>query len=735
MTSIPFASGYPFTLDRSYINSGIIPLNSHLRQVLPLIPSVVPLTLRSHDGRTVTAELHNRHNVLYGPALKGFFASFDTRQFRVKVLAKRKNYTLVFSPSDLENTDPLTPAVATPPLKERRRSARKVLSSAALTHSEAVGHSTPTSAASVPPQDTVITIDDIQPPPSISFDDTPWMKLESAINRGEWASSLEEYVHQRAVTLSANPGFDTLLSLNVIRNAVPFDYQIKAVKDVLQRMRGRAMLCDEVGLGKTIEACMVVTEYLMRGLARKVLVLCPSPLVQQWAEEFRSKFNLDFILFDDPKFQGHPRPWAAFDRIIASLDTVKRKPHRSRVLETFFDCVIVDEAHRCRNRSTLNWTFVSQLQKKYILLLTATPVQNDLEELYNLITLLRPGQLETASSFTRTFITRGDRLKPKNVERLRVLTREVMIRNKRSSVGISLPRRSADTIQVNLSPPEAALYQGVTDYVRRQYQLAGRSGSTQMILKTLQREAGSSPQAVIPTLQKLAANKNRENQKEVLDLLALGREIHSFSKGEALIRLLKALSNRKVIVFTSFRQTQEALMTLCREAGIEVVSFHGQLRRQEKEEAIQRFAAEVPVLISTESGGEGRNLQFCYTMINFDLPWNPMRIEQRIGRIHRIGQKNNVQIYNLAAAGTIEEQILNLLDSKINLFELVVGELDMILGDLTEGRDFEDLLMDIYAGSTSRDELEKQLADLGQALAQSKEHYLKVRQYDDELFD
>ncbi|KKM10897.1 helicase SNF2 [Clostridiales bacterium PH28_bin88] len=555
------------------------------------------------------------------------------------------------------------------------------------------------------------------------------------MERGEWAGPLAEFVHQRAVLLSANPGFNTLMSLNVVRNAVPFEYQIKAVKDVLQRMRGRALLCDEVGLGKTIEAGLVVTEYLLRGLARKALVLCPSPLVEQWAEEFRSKFNLDFVLFDDPKFQGHPHPWQAFDRIIASIDTVKREPHRSRVMEMFFDIVVVDEAHRCRNRSTLNWTLVNQLQKKYILLLTATPVQNDLEELYNLITLLRPGQLETAASFTRNFITRGNRMQPKNVERLRMLTREVMIRNKRSSVGISLPKRSADTIQVALSPTETALYKGVTDYVRTQYAASAALGNTQMTLKTLQREVGSSPHAVIPTLRKLAdSTKDPDNQKQLWDLLGLGSEIRNFSKGDALIRLLQALRNDKVIVFTGFTHTLDALAKLCHEAGIAAVVFHGQMRRLEKEAAIQQFARDVPVLLSTESGGEGRNLQFCHTMINFDLPWNPMRIEQRIGRIHRIGQQHHVHIYNLAAANTIEEQILNLLDSKINLFELVVGELDMILGDITEGRDFEDLLMEIWAGSASQAELDQKLADLGDALARSKDQYLKVRQAEEEIF-
>lgn len=742
-------SSSPFIVNRSFLDSGIVLVNTHLRRLLPARPPVIPLTLRSHDGRSVTAELHNQHDALYGPDLKGFFDSFETNQFGVTVLVEHKNYTLIFSPFNLENQGQV-PQINVPPIMGRTAKnlktrktiiAKKPAKSDSLTHGDTSSDWAPgtillpPASAPIDLQEPALTNGGIQAPPPITFDDTPWAGIQAALERGEPAGSLEEYVHQRAVLLSANPGFDTLMSLNVVRNVIPFEHQIKAVKDVLQRMRGRALLCDEVGLGKTIEACLVVTEYLLRGLARKALVLCPSSLVEQWAEEFRSKFNLGFVLFDDPKFQNHPHPWQTFDRIIVSIDTVKREPHRSRVLSTFFDIVVVDEAHRCRNRSTLNWSFVSQLQKKYILLLTATPVQNDLEELYNLITLLRPGQLETATSFTRNFITRGDRMQPKNVQRLRMLTREVMIRNKRGSVGISLPRRSADTIQVSLSPPEAALYEGVTDYVRRQYASNGAAGNTQMTLKTLQREVGSSPQAVVPTLLKLAdTTKDPNNQEQLRNLLTLSREIGVFSKGEALIHLLRASGNDKVIVFTGFIHTQEALAKLCHDAGIPAVLFHGQMRRLEKEDVIQRFAGDIPVLISTESGGEGRNLQFCHTMVNFDLPWNPMRIEQRIGRIHRIGQQHSVRIYNLAAANTIEEQILNLLDSKINLFELVVGELDMILGDLTEGRDFEDLLMEIWAGSASRDEANRKLANLGDSMARSKEHYLKIRQSDAEIF-
>jgi SNF2 family DNA or RNA helicase len=161
--------------------------------------------------------------------------------------------------------------------------------------------------------------------------------------------------------------------------------------------------------------------------------------------------------------------------------------------------------------------------------------------------------------------------------------------------------------------------------------------------------------------------------------------------------------------------------------------MHGGMRRAEKENQIQAFAGDTRILVSTETGSEGRNLQFCNCVVNYDLPWNPMRIEQRIGRLHRIGQTRNVSIYNLSAAGTVEAQILELLDAKINMFQLVVGELDMILGDLHEKRDFEDIIMDIWAGALDDISLQSQLSDLGDRLFKAKEQYLAVKTLDEKL--
>ncbi len=189
-----------------------------------------------------------------------------------------------------------------------------------------------------------------------------------------------------------------------------------------------------------------------------------------------------------------------------------------------------------------------------------------------------------------------------------------------------------------------------------------------------------------------------------------------------------------MIVFTKYKSTQTFLTSVLQKNGFKVAEFHGGLKRKEKEAQVAYFKADADVLVSTEVGGEGRNLQFCNGMVNFDLPWNPMAIEQRIGRIHRIGQKRDVVVYNLAAKGTIEDYILNLLDRKINMFELVVGEVDAILGDIEEKEDFSDLMMGAWVKSKDEAEMEKELDQIGEKLLENKRKLAKQKKLDETLF-
>src|SRR5665648_76644 len=558
-----------------------------------------------------------------------------------------------------------------------------------------------------------------------------------SVKAGQFTPTTDYYLRQQALQLSVSPGFETLMSLQAARLLQPLDYQLRTVRHVLMNLRGRALLCDEVGMGKTIEAGLITLEYILRGLVRRVLVLSPPSLVEQWQEEMRSKFNLDFVVYDSAEFKAQPNPWATFPRIIASIDTAKRGSKQEQILAVPFDLVIVDEAHHLKKQRSQAYQLVSQLKKKYILLLTATPVENNLEELFNLITLLFPGQLETATSFKRKYITRGDPLKPKNTETLKQLIREVMVRNRRSDTGAIAVSRSADMIRIELTSEEQAFYRRLTIFVRGYYSAGvdkAQVGVHAFVLKILQREAGSSIEAVLPTLHKMAANQDYpDSLRGVLATLARqAGNVPRRAKVEALHKLLPGIQG-KVIIFTGFTETQRYLVLTLRAAGLTVAELHSGLRRQEKEDQVRLFAGEADILVSTETGSEGRNLQFANNIINYDLPWNPMRIEQRIGRIHRIGQEKDVHIYNFSAVDTIEAHILEILDAKINMFQLVVGELDMILGDLTEKRDFEDVIMDIWAKSDNDEALKSEMEELGDRLVVAREHYLAVKELDDRL--
>ena len=192
-------------------------------------------------------------------------------------------------------------------------------------------------------------------------------------------------------------------------------------------------------------------------------------------------------------------------------------------------------------------------------------------------------------------------------------------------------------------------------------------------------------------------------------------------------------SQDKVLVFTAFRQTLDHMAGHLTTAGIPAATYHGSLPRAAKERAIAAFRDEVPVLLSTESAGEGRNLQFCHVMVNMDLPWNPMQIEQRLGRLHRVGQDHDVLLTNLVASGTIEEQVLRVLEAKINLFELVVGELDMILGRIDDDFDFESTLFDAFVASGDDAEFGERMAVIGDDLARARTDYLASRAAIDNL--
>ena len=520
-------------------------------------------------------------------------------------------------------------------------------------------------------------------------------------------------LHGSAMELAVAQALDVLMCESQLRELVPFDYQRRVVRRVMGRMRGHAILADEVGLGKTIEAAMALLEYQARGLVKKTLILTPPALVGQWGEELRRHFGVSLVTQDDPQFrEAKPDPWHRFSTLVASLATAKLEPHRSRVLSAEYDLVIIDEAHHLRNASTQAWKFINQLRKRHMLLLTATPIQNDLKELFNLVTLLKPGQLGTFREFKKKFVTSDG---AKNVEELRQLLAGVMIRNRRSDTGLSLPPRTARTASVQPSTAEAEVYARLGTLVRQRHRRRPDARES-MRLRMLQLAAGSSPAALSDAL---AAAKDLETNS----LRALLGTVDVPAKTLRFLQALQELDGEKAVVFTQFRATLEHIALFLDRTGFGFRLFHGGLSRLEKDRSVADFERDVQLLVCTESGSEGRNLQFCRNLINFDLPWNPMRIEQRLGRLHRIGQTREVRVTNLVTSGTLEHDLIDVLERKLDLFELVVGEMDMILGDLEEETGFEEAVFNAWAGAEDESSARASIEALGDRLHEAKKAF------------
>ncbi len=524
----------------------------------------------------------------------------------------------------------------------------------------------------------------------------------------------------RAERLSAWAAADRLLSLDSLRGVERFPHQLRAALKVLRDLGGRALLADEVGLGKTIEAGIILKEYLLRGQIRTALVLTPASLCEQWAEELREKFELDFVVS-----RGAEGAWGSHPLVIASLETARHARHRGRVRHAGFDLVIVDEAHRLRNHLTLGWKFINELGARYLLLLTATPVQNDLRELYNLVTLLRPGAVGTFAQFRAEFMTAGDRLRPRNTDKLRSLLSSVMIRAQRAHTNLKFPRRNVKTITLDLSPPEAALYRDVSEFVIRTIESGNDDVARRwyFTLVVLQKEMGSSIAAARKTLEHLAGKAQTGLETKALKALAeRAAAMGETTKLRSVVKLLRGLDD-KAIVFTQFRASQEEIAKALTEAGVVNEIFHGEQTWQEKEEALDRFRGPAQFLISTETGGEGRNLQFAHMVVNYDLPWNPMRVEQRIGRVHRLGQTSDVSIFNLVARDTIESYVMEILEKKIRLFELVVGEVEEILGHWEPEGSFEDEVFKIWVENKDEKARAHKYAEFAARLAAARKRY------------
>ena len=592
-----------------------------------------------------------------------------------------------------------------------------------------IAPSAPAPANAPPPS---LPLIDIDIPLSIQLDLT---QLTAALSQTPEPDSRSFHLRERLSHLSLVQGFDELLCLPHLVGVEPLWHQIETVRKVLKQFRGRVLLADEVGLGKTIEAGMVLKEYALRGMAERALVLTPASLVGQWREELECKFGLAFATTYDPQLREDAAAFWEQPRIIASIATARRQEHMQAIAARKLDIVIVDEAHHLRDRTSAGWKLVDALNKRFLLLLSATPVQNDLVELYNLLTLLKPGIFKTLKDFRAAYMTPGKPRQPANPDSLRQLMRDAMVRNTRAAVALKLPRRHASTVKVEPAPGEADAYAALAEAARSLVADGGGAGRQRLVLHHLLSAAGSSPAAAAASLQRLADKHagDRETATVWRKLAKRFAAIPCGGKEAALLELLLRNPDEKKLVFVQARETLEHLGTRLAGSGIAFARFDGSMSGPDKDTAIAEFRDSATVLLCTQAGGEGRNIQFCNTLINFDVPWNPMAIEQRIGRIDRIGQSREVFVFNLVTAGTIEEQVLGLLEEKISMFELVIGEVGAILGSVDEEREFPDLVLDAWLKTSDVARADAFVA-LGERLDAARRQHEDAKDLDERLF-
>ncbi|RDY70749.1 DEAD/DEAH box helicase [Halobacillus trueperi] len=498
----------------------------------------------------------------------------------------------------------------------------------------------------------------------------------------------------QAAQFKTVPEFDGLLALEHLPHVDFMEHQIEAAETAVHQMNGRAILADEVGLGKTLEAGLILKEYMIRGRAKKILILTPASLVNQWIQELNEKF---YIQAASPRKKQ--ASWKEWDVTVTSIDMAKRENHREVILDIDYDLIIIDEAHKLKNHQTKNYQFVQSLKKTYCLLLTATPIQNKLSDLFNLVSILKPGYLGNLTDFKKKY--KENAADKDNIQHIHSLVGHLMIRNRRKDTGLDSSKRKVVNERLSFSDEEMEMY-------KKLEQLKANHPSFTWL--TLAKELCSSREACYMSLNQLKKNAPEE-KADVYDeyIEAIGQVPHHV-KAKRMTELIEK-TGEKFIVFTEYRATQFYLQWYLQQNGITSVPFSGKFNKSKRDWMKQLFKNKAQVMIATEAGGEGINLQFCHHMINYDLPWNPMRLEQRIGRIHRFGQEHDVKIFNFAIKDTIEDHIMKMLYEKIEMFKNAVGDLDHILEQIPGGS-FEHQIQSIIKQSESQGEVDIKLNNL-----------------------
>jgi len=566
-----------------------------------------------------------------------------------------------------------------------------------------------------------------------------------------------QILHAAAAAKLADALEENLLLAPIQSSVVPLPHQLYTLSRAMSRDRIRYLLADEVGLGKTIEAGLILRELKLRGMAKRVLVVAPKGLVLQWQAEMRLHFGEKFQLVDPAELAAF-RPWRSeeenlwqmHDQVICSLDSVKpvegrrgwsvdqlasyNRERYEDLVNAGWDLVIIDEAHRMggSTEQVARYKLGAGLAEAapYLLLLSATPHQGKTDQ------FLRLMQLIDRESFPDEGSVRQERVRP-----------YVIRTEKRASIDadgkpLFKPRqtRLLAVAWQERHQLQQQLYESVTDYVRHGYNqaLAAKQRHIGFLMILMQRLVTSSTAAIRTTLDKrLAVLDSPETQLELIDpvaaddwseldgqtqvdlavqsrgwsseraevetLLNLAKETElagSDAKAEFLAETIYRLQQEegdpdlKVLIFTEFIPTQAMLAEFLRNRGFSVATLNGGMDLGERKRAQEIFAREARVLVSTDAGGEGLNLQFCHVVVNFDMPWNPMRIEQRIGRADRIGQKHVVRAINLVLDSTVEHRVREVLEQKLAVIAHEFG-VDKA-ADVMDSAEVEPVFDDLY---------------------------------------
>lgn len=520
----------------------------------------------------------------------------------------------------------------------------------------------------------------------------------------------------------------------------PYPYQLKVALNVLKEKSSVALLADEVGLGKTIEVGLILKEHIVRGNIHSILIITPKALVHQWKEELSEKFGEEFSTTEEDDFNYES------NRIITSFNKLSRNVEKFTGRQ--WDMVVVDEAHLLINAASKRRQAVSSIDRRYMLLCTATPLCNKLTDIYSIVDLLYPGLLGTEKSFkARYFADRQGRIcKPEMKGELKKIVSKVMVRTLRKDSGIPFTERYIYSFRITGSREEMLLYDTVLKYMRSIYYPYEKNGdmtpvsrTNYLLMKeliTMQQSLSSSPRALIKSLMNRKEKYPRESQ--VIDeIIALASEIGTYSKVQKLLETLSGIPNEQAIIFTLRLETAYLLCDSLNENYMPAKVYEGRLSGYERQALIDEFRrGKLRYIVATDTAAEGLNLQNATTVVNYDLHWNPMKIEQRIGRVHRRGQNRDVNIFNLVMKDTIDDYVLKVLFEKIDLFKMTIGGIEAILSEMKDA-DFsiEETIMDIILRCSKKRDIEKELEQLRESMEYIKEQSTLREEFSKAILD